>query len=105
MTDTKYYRTGKGDHRHTSWYCANAHRAIRTGDPVVIPAADVPNWAPCADCCTDADIIDVPVKPVHCDGELTPGNPRRLNRTCVCGKTGAVVRSTGRLRAHLPLNV
>lgn len=98
----KYFRTAHGDHRHASYSCANAKRAIRSGDPVAITASEVANWTPCSDCCTGDDVkATATAAPVHCTGKLIPANPRRLYRKCECGYEGKVT-SNGNLRAHKP---
>jgi hypothetical protein len=104
----QYFRTAKGSHRHTDWHCANSHRAILLGDPLIIPADEAKDWAPCTVCC-DADETTeatAPATKVRCPntGVTHPGS-RRLHDTCRdCGKPGAVNRSTGTLRAHAPAN-
>jgi hypothetical protein len=102
MAVTEYFRTAKGTHRHASYSCANAHRAIRSGDPVRIADQDVSDWAPCEFCCTAEETAEftAPVPPVMCRNSGVV-NPRRMRSTCTdCGKEGAVNRSTGSLRAH-----
>jgi hypothetical protein len=104
----KYYRTSKGSHRHATYYCANARRAIGSGDPIVIPASEVKDWAACEHCCSAEEVkasaeaqAAKPVK-VMCPNRGVD-NPRRLYSTCRdCGKEGKVNGSTGSLRAHTP---
>jgi ribosomal protein S14 len=108
---TTYYRTGKGSKRHATYYCANARRAIASGDPIRIAADDVANWAPCKHCCTADEVAeqgapaaDKPAAPVkaYCRNSGVQ-SPRRLYSRCSdCGKEGAVNRKTGTLRAHEP---
>lgn len=103
MNATTYYRTAHGSHRHADYSCANTKRAILSGDPIVIPAADVASWLPCSDCCTGADVTAAATaKPVseYCTGQLLPGNPRRIYRKCECGYEGKV--GANGLRAHKP---
>jgi hypothetical protein len=111
MTNTEnapqpYYRTGKGKRRHASYYCANSRRSVFTGDPVVIPAAEVANWAACGHCCDPAEVLPAVSAPAPADVKCKNSgvtNPRRMYSTCKdCGKEGAVNRNTGTLRAHKP---
>jgi hypothetical protein len=102
-----YYRTTKGSHRHASRYCANFRRSILLGDVIVIPAAEVTDWAPCADCTTEADqaaaITAAAVKADAMCANTGVRNPRCIQSECRdCGKRGTVNRSTGSLRAHKP---
>lgn len=106
MANTTYFRTAYGTHRHATYYCANAKRAIQSGDPIAIPANEISNWAPCSDCCTAADVkaaadSAAPVK-VMCDNSgMVPANPRKLYRKCSdCGYEGKV--GSNGLRAHQP---
>lgn len=111
---TTYYRTGKGSKRHASVYCANSRRAIRTGDPLVIPAAQVQDWAPCRFCCDPAEVVSAPApapkveKPADelCrnSGIMHPGSRRLYDKCRDCGKEGAVGPKTGTLRAHKPMH-
>jgi hypothetical protein len=107
---TTYYRTGKGHKRHASVYCANARRAIRTGDPLVIPAAEVQDWLPCRFCCNAEEIAaEAPAAPVAApveqrvmcpnSGISRPGSRRLYDKCSDCGKEGAVGKN-GRIRAH-----
>lgn len=104
MTTDPYYRTARGSHRHSDWSCANNRRAIRTGDPLIIPADEVKDWAPCEFCCTDADRAThtPPATSVRCPntGVTHPGSQRLYDTCRDCGKTGAVNRGTGTIRAH-----
>jgi hypothetical protein len=105
---TIFWRTGRGAHRHASFYCANAKRNIDTGDVYVIPADEAGDWVPCADCCTDADVVkaaaDAAAKAAAMCRNSGVTNPRRISSTCRdCGKDGKVNRATGSLRAHKPL--
>lgn len=102
MPNTPYFRTTHGDHRHASYSCANAKRAIASGDPIRIPADEVASWTPCSDCCTAEEIAAATAKPVsvHCTGNMIPANPRKLYRKCECGYEGKV--GTNGLRAHKP---
>jgi hypothetical protein len=108
MAATVYYRTGKGTHRHTSWYCANAHRLIATGDPFAIPAEEAPDWTPCADCCTTEDVTAGQAQAAAKADAMCPNSgtvragSRRIYDDCRdCGKNGKVGRN-GTLRAHKP---
>lgn len=103
---TIYWRTGKGSHRHASFYCANGKRALDTGDCTVIPEGQEAEWAPCLDCCTEAEItVAAKVAEAKADA-MCPNNqgvarPGRIYSTCrICGKEGKVNRSTGSIRAH-----
>lgn len=103
MTET-YYRTGKGDHRHADYHCADAKRSIMTGYPVRVPAGEIVNWPPCADCCTAEEIEaaarTAPATKVMC-ANTGVINPRRIYSTCRdCGKPGKVNGSSGKIRAH-----
>lgn len=101
-----YWRTGRGSYRHASFYCANSKREIHTGDCTVIDPAEVETWAPCADCCTDADVAAATAAAAAKQENRCPNNrgvakPGRIYSTCnVCGKEGKVIRSSGSIRAH-----
>lgn len=106
-----FYRTAHGKARHASFGCANRRRKITSGDPTVIPAAEVADWAPCRHCCS-ADLIEregAPVaartataRPAGCRNSGVT-HPKRINSACRdCGKVGKVNRSTGTIRAHAP---
>lgn len=103
-----YWRTGKGTHKHASFYCANGKRDIFTGDCFVIEPSEVDGWAACMDCCTDADkaaeVAKVEAKlSTQCANNRGVANPQRFYSTCnVCGKEGKVNRGTGSIRAHKP---
>lgn len=107
---TIFWRTGKGSHRHASFYCANSKRDIMTGDCIVIPEAEAASWTACVDCCTDADVLEGRKAAEGKAAEMCPNNkgvarPNRIYSTCnVCGKEGKVNRSTGSIRAHRPAN-
>lgn len=96
------YRTAKGNHRHADYNCANALRDIESGDPVVIPAAEVSDWAPCSICTTDAEVqAHTEAKAATKCANSGVTHPQRGRSACRdCGKVGAVNRSTGTLRAH-----
>lgn len=103
-----YWRTGKGSMRHASFYCANSKRSIFTGDCIPLSTAEAADWAPCADCCTDADVAAARVaeeakRAANCDN---PGvvHKHRIYSNCKgCGRFGKV--TGGRLRNHLPQGV
>lgn len=105
---TKFYRTGKGSHRHASEWCANGRRSVHTGDISVIPAAEVKDWAACELCCETSDVAaSAKAEQVKADtmcantGVRRPGS-RRLYDDCKdCGKNGKV-GANGTLRAHKP---
>lgn len=103
---TIYFRTGQGSHRHASRFCANSKRSIYTGDVTIIDQAEVANWEPCLDCCTEAEIKAASAAAEVKADAMCPNNqgvaiPRRIYSTCnVCGKEGKVNRSTGSIRAH-----
>jgi hypothetical protein len=105
---TIFWRTGKGSHRHASFYCANSKRDIMTGDCTVIPENQAAEWTACVDCCTDADVLEGLAATAKKADAMCPNNkgvaiPRRIYSTCnVCGKEGKVNRSTGSIRAHKP---
>ena len=104
---TIFWRTGQGSHRHASAYCANSKRSIFTGDVIVIPQGEVADWAPCADCCTDADVLAATAAAEQKAAELcsNPGvvHPHRIYSKCTgCGKEGKV--KAGKIRAHKPAN-
>lgn len=104
---TVYYRTGQGSHRHASPFCANSKRDTFTGDITVIPPTDVAGWAPCIDCCADADVTAATAAArAKTDAQCRNGgvvNPRRIYSTCRdCGKEGKVNPKTGKIRAHNP---
>jgi hypothetical protein len=106
-TTATYYRTAKGSHRHLSFECANQLRAIRSGTPTVIPAAEVTDWAACEHCCDTAEVVaSVKAAAARQDDMCTNSgvlNPRCVQSECRdCGKRGSVNRSTGSLRAHKP---
>jgi hypothetical protein len=106
---TIYWRSGQGNMRHASFYCINSKRSIFTGDCLVIPADEVEQWTPCADCCTEADVTTAAQAAAakaaaNCrnSGVVHPG---RISSYCKdCGKGGTVIRGRGTLRAHKPLN-
>ncbi len=106
---TIFWRTGKGSMRHASFVCANSKRSIFTGDCLVIPAAEVEQWTPCADCCTDADVTAARAAAaakldVNCKNSGVV-HPQRIRSACKdCGKFGSVIPGA-KLRAHLPLGV
>lgn len=101
-----YFRTGCGTHRHVSTFCANARRAIHTGDIVKLTADEINNYPACEFCCSaeevqasDEIVAAQPVKTM-CDNTGVV-NARRMYSKCTdCGKEGKVNRSTGSLRAH-----
>lgn len=100
---TIFYRTGKGGMRHAVSYCANSKRSIYTGDVTVIPEAEVANWEPCTDCCTDADVLEATKKAEAKKAGQCPNRgvtmKHRIYSTCGdCGKEGKVTQ--GRLRNH-----
>lgn len=108
MRETIFYRTLHGDHAHSSYYCANTQRAISSGDPTRIPAAELGSYNACALCCSFGQAHEVdtartatakPVKTLCTNSGVV--NPRRMMSTCTdCGKEGTVNRRTGSLRAH-----
>lgn len=105
----EYYRTGQGDHRHQDFYCANARRSIHTGDPVAIPADEIASWPACEHCCPAAEVRASAEAARAKADEMCRNSgvthPKRINSACKdCGKTGAVQRGTGKLRAHKPQN-
>lgn len=102
---TIYYRTGKGSHRHTDFYCANTRRSLFTGDVTVIPTDEVAGWAPCDVCCGADEVAAHAATVAAAQDEMCRNsgvtNPRRMRSTCRdCGKEGAVNRSTGKIKAH-----
>lgn len=102
-----YYRTAKGSHRHTDWYCANQRRSIQLGDVSEIPAGQVKDWAPCDVCCPADEVVShVVAEQAKADEKCANTgvrNPRHIQSECRdCGKRGTVNRSTGTLRAHKP---
>lgn len=105
-----YWRTGKGSHRHASFYCANGKRDIMTGDCQPLDKDEALNWAPCLDCCSDADkeahaVAEAARAETMCPNSGLVHNPQRIQNQCSdCGKWGTTNRATGRLRAHKPLN-
>jgi hypothetical protein len=100
-----YYRTGKGSHRHASWYCANGRRAIDTGDVIECTATEAAEMAPCQHCTDEAEIVahietvvaEVAAKPAKCDGR--PANPKFIKSQC---KECAHVGTSRSWRAHTP---
>jgi hypothetical protein len=100
----KFYRTTHGDHRHASYSCANAKRAIASGDPIALSDDEAASWTPCSDCCTPSDIKahaeQASKADVYCTGQMVPANPRKLYRKCECGYEGKV--GANGLRAHKP---
>jgi hypothetical protein len=104
-----YYRTGKGAHRHADYECANTRRALGTGDPTLIPADQVPDWAPCDVCCSAEEVTAFGEEATARLARATAENcantgvvhKRRLQSQCQdCGKSGSVIG--GRLRPHKP---
>lgn len=101
MTTKSYYRTGKGSHRHASWYCANGRRAIDTGDVIECTATEATKMAPCQHCTEVAEIVahieTVAAKPAKCDGR--PANPRHIKSKCTeCAHVG----TSRNWKAHNP---
>lgn len=104
MTDTRYYRTGKGQHRHASKDCAENKRSVFTGEVTEIPAGQVSTWPPCQLCCPAAEVAaDAATQAEQsnrCPNDRGVTNPRRINSSCaVCGRMGKVLPS-GKIRAH-----
>ena len=104
---TIFWRTGRGSYRHASFYCANSKRDIMTGDCTVIPETEAAGWAACADCCSDADVLEgrkaAEVKAAGMcknSGTKNAGRGRIYDDCRDCGKNGKVNRSTGKIRAH-----
>lgn len=107
----EFYRTAKGSKRHAEWTCANGRRAIASGDPILIPAADVKDWLPCKHCCP-ADLVQQEraaeqarqtAKAAEQCPNVGVNHPQRIQSECrSCGKRGTVNRTTGTLRAHKP---
>ncbi len=102
---TIFWKTGKGGMRHATFYCANSKRSLDTGDCTVIPENEVASWEPCADCCTDADVLEARKVAEAKRDALCPNKgvtmKHRIYSTCGdCGKEGKVTQ--GRLRAHKP---
>lgn len=96
-TQSVWYRTGKGSHRHASWACANNKRHIDTGS-VLETDEDLPF---CADC-TDAETVaSRTAKPetAHCAGSGSSfKNPKLMRAACpVCGK---VLKGRGPVPTH-----
>jgi len=106
---TKFYRTRKGHKAHASSYCANARRAIGSGNILEIPAAELSGWMGCLHCCSAEQIAELAAaKGGAAAPEKCPNNgvktPRTMYSTCRnCGKEGKVNRSTGTIKAHFPL--
>lgn len=108
---SKFYRTAKGSKRHLVWGCANQRRAITSGDPILIPATEVKDWAPCKHCCPadlvaqerTAEAARTATKQAEQCANVSVRNPRRIQSECTsCGKRGTVNRSTGKLKGHKP---
>ncbi len=106
---TIFYRTGQGNMRHASFFCANSKRSLYTGDVTELPETEAADWQPCTDCCTDADVLEAQAAAAAKQATMCPnsgiGHPGRgrIQDTCKdCGKLGTVNRSTGRIRAHKP---
>jgi len=113
---SKYWRTGKGSHRHANRYCANARRSIFTGDEFRIPAAEVKDWAPCEACCTAEEVAAfaaAQVAKTEAEAEIyctnrrpVPGsyNPRLYQVRGTCGECGAtkvsIIKQGMNLRKH-----
>jgi hypothetical protein len=109
VTEVTYYRTRFGSKAHASSFCANARRAIGSGDILPIPAAELKDWAPCKHCTAPelraawgtAPKAEKPAKAMCANNGVK--NPRQIYSDCKsCGKNGKVNRSTGALRAHAP---
>lgn len=108
-TEVTYYRTRKGSKAHGSAFCANARRAIGSGDIIAIPADELKGWEPCKHC-TAPELraawgtlakVEKPAQEMCRNSGVR--RPRRINSHCIdCGKPGTVIRSTGALRAHAP---
>lgn len=103
---TTFYRTRKGHKAHAKSYCANARRAIGSGD--ILPITDLKDWAGCQHCCTAeqlAELAAAQAPAAKVDMCSNPGvvNPKMIYGVCKgCGKQGKTNRQTGALRAHKP---
>lgn len=102
---TNYYRTGKGSHRHASWFCANGRRHIDTGDVTECTATEAAEMAPCQHCTEAAEIVAhietvaaaKAAAPAKCEGR--PANPRHIQSKCTeCNHRG----TSRKWRAHTP---
>lgn len=99
-----FYVTPQGSHRHRTWGCARTHQPIGAPEPVKVASTEASGYAPCSECCTEADVkANTAAKAdAMCTGEMVPANPRRLYRQCTCGYEGKVGRNG--LRGHKPKN-
>jgi hypothetical protein len=104
-----YFRTAKGDHRHTDFHCANYRRSIHLGDVITMTPAEAADYAPCDVCCPGDEVkAAAAAAQAKSDAMCTNSgvtHPGRIESTCRdCGKRGKVNRSTGKLRGHKPAN-
>jgi hypothetical protein len=105
-----FYRSGKGNRAHSSYYCIASRRSIWWGEVQAMTPeeARTQGWTGCGHCCTAEDhalLVAAEQAPAK---EMCPNNgvtkSGRIYSTCRdCGKEGKVNRGTGRLRAHAPL--
>lgn len=107
ITEVTYYRTRKGSKAHGSAHCANARRAIGSGDILPIPAGELKDWSPCKHCTAPelrAAWGTAKTEKVAADNMCKNSgvtHPKRVYSECRdCSKTGKVNRQTGTLRAH-----
>lgn len=101
-TSKSYYRTLYGSHRHLSWYCANTHRAITSGDVLTMTVEEVPTYEPCSKCAAHELSSWTPQDVSKRCPNSGVTHPQRFRSNCKdCGKEGSPLRSSGgRLRAH-----
>ena len=102
---TTFYRTRKGSKAHASSYCANARRAIGSGNILVI--TDTKDWSGCLHCCSPEQLAELAARPAEAKPEMCKNsgvkNAKMIYGVCRdCGKQGKTNRSTGALKAHKP---
>jgi hypothetical protein len=107
VSETRYFRTARGSHRHADFYCANVRRSIMLGPVTELAADEAADWAPCDVCCTGHEVtahaVTVQAKTAARCRNRGVERPNRIYSVCRdCGKEGKVDRRTGSLRAHEP---
>lgn len=106
-TQTRYFRTVKGNAWHTDFHCANYRRSIQLGAVIELTAAETEGYAPCEVCAPNDMIKAAAVKAAEKADAMCRNSgvthPQRIQSVCQdCNKRGTVDRRTGALRAHKP---
>jgi hypothetical protein len=106
-TATQYFRTAKGNVKHSDFHCANYRRSITLGAVIELDAAEAATWAACEVCCDDAEVKATAAAAAAkadalCANEGVTQSKRIQSNCRSCGKLGTVNRGTGKLKAHKP---